>query len=167
MRYIGMAMVLILICFDLNAAETVTPGARESLRGLSGVHVLIEDISPDAQADGLSKGEIQTAVELILRSAGIRILTVSETLATPSQSCLHIHVGTNKSKPERYALSVRLQLWQQVSLVQRPAHTMSAPTYMESGTGTFSSRMLRDGISEVIEPMVKTFANNFLAVNPR
>ena len=63
-----MAMMLAFVCLDLSLAHPANPDQRESLRGLPGVQVLIEDIRPDAQADGLSQEAIRTAVELILRS---------------------------------------------------------------------------------------------------
>ena len=36
----------------------------ESLRGLKGVHVLIESLDKDIEEDGLKKSQIQTDVEL-------------------------------------------------------------------------------------------------------
>ena len=72
MRYVVMAMLMTLICLDLSVAQT-RDQQRDSLQGLRGVEVVIESLRPDAQADGLSQEAIRTAVELILRSKGIRV----------------------------------------------------------------------------------------------
>ena len=55
MRYVVMAMMLAFVYLDLSLAHAANPDQRESLRGLPGVQVVIEDIRPDAQADGLSQ----------------------------------------------------------------------------------------------------------------
>ena len=84
-------------CLDLSTAQAaVTPGERASLEGLPGVEVVIEKINPDAQADGLSEEAIRTAVELILRSNGIRVLTQSEFMTTPSGPYLYVMVNSMK-----------------------------------------------------------------------
>jgi hypothetical protein len=69
-----MAMLMTLGCLDPSLAQT-RDQQRESLRGLQGVEVVVEDIKPDAQMDGLSQESIRATVELILRSKGIRVLT--------------------------------------------------------------------------------------------
>ena len=169
MRYIVMAIVMLLTCLDLSTAQVaVTPGERASLAGLPGVKVVIEDIKSDAQADGLSEEAIRTAVELILRSNGIRVLTQSELLTTPSGPYLYVMVNSMKSKTgSYYAVGIIVQVNQRVSLVHRPEHTMAATTYEMSGVGIYSTHLLRSLISDVIEPYVKIFANDFLAINPR
>ena len=82
MRYVVMAMLMTLICLDLSVAQT-RDQQRDSLQGLRGVEVVIESLRPDAQADGLSQEAIRTAVELILRSKGIRSLLNQRVSARP------------------------------------------------------------------------------------
>ena len=91
MRHVVMTMLMAYVCLDLSLAHAASPDQRESLRGLPGVQVLIEDIRPNAQADGLSQEAIRTAVELILRSSGIRVLTQSERSEMPSKPYLYVH----------------------------------------------------------------------------
>jgi len=166
MRYIVMALVMVLTCLDLSTAQAANTEGHESLRGLPGVQVLIEKIEPDAKADGLTEEAIKTAVELILRSSGIRVLTLLEGAMTPSVANLYVNVSVLKSSPD-YVYHVQLQLMQRVSLVHRPKHTMWAITWDDGATGIVGQNNLRRVISEVIEPKVKEFANDFLAVNPR
>ncbi|MDF0666788.1 MAG: hypothetical protein P0119_12055 [Nitrospira sp.] len=75
MRYLLQLIVMALVWGNIEGAQALDAGSRESLRGISGVGVVVEDISPDASADSLSQDAIRTAVELILRSKGIRVLT--------------------------------------------------------------------------------------------
>ena len=169
MRYIVIAIVMLLTCLDLSTAQAaVSHGERESLKGLPGIKVVIDDIKSDAQADGLSEEAIRTAVELILRSNGIQVLTQSEWLTAPSGPYLYVMVNPIKAKTgSYYAVGIIVQLNQRVSLVHRPAHTMAATTYEMSVVGIYPTPLLRSLISDIIEPYIKTFANDFLAVNPR
>ena len=63
MRYVVMAMMVAFVCLDLSPTHAANPDQRESLRGLPGVQVLVEDIRPDAQADGLSQEAIRTGTD--------------------------------------------------------------------------------------------------------
>ena len=165
MRYVVIAMLMALVCFDLSMAQT-RDQQRESLRGLQGVEVVIEDMRADAQADGLSQEAIRTAVEHILRSNGIRVLTQSESLKTPAAPYLYVKAATYNHSSDLYAYAVTVEFMQKVSLVGRPHQMMSATTWEKGGVGTTSPSNMRQVINSV-ESKVKEFANDFLAVNPR
>ncbi len=166
MRYVVSAIIMVLTCLALSTAHATTSAERESLRGLAGVAVVIEVINSDAQADGLSEEAVLTAVELILKSSGIRVLSQLESFSTPSAPFLYVRINTMKTELA-YAVDLHVALDQRVSLVQRPEHKMSAATYELSSVGMYSTRLLRDLISDGVEPDVKAFATDFLAVNPR
>ena len=165
MRYIVMAILMTLICLDLSVAQT-RDQQRDSLRGLQGVEVVIESLRPDAQADGLSQEAIRTAVELILRSKGIRVLTRSESLSTPATPYLYVKVSTYNHSSDLYAYAVTVDVMQKVSLAQRPQQMMSATTWEKGAVGTTGHSNIRMVIDSV-ESKVKEFANDFLAANPR
>ena len=168
MRYVVMAILIALIGFDPRLADAATPEQRESLRGLQGVEVVIEDIKSDAQADGLSQEALRAAVELILRSRGIRVLTPSERSAMPSKPYLYVHVGTDKNSLGQYAFNARVELHQAVSLVHRPQHIVLAPTWSTPDKfRTVGQQTMRMWIINSIEPLVREFVDDFRAVNPR
>jgi hypothetical protein len=168
MRYVVMTILMALTGLDLSLADAATPEQRESLRGLQGVEVVIEDIKSDAQGDGLSQEALRAAVELILRSRGIRVLIPSERSATPSKPYLYVHVGTDKNSSGQYAFNVRVELHQAVSLVQRPQHILLAPTWSTPDKfRTVGQQTMRMWIINSIEPLVREFVADFRAVNPR
>lgn len=168
MRYVVMAILMALIGLDLSLAEAATPEQRESLRGLPGVEVVIEGIKSDAQADGLSQEALRAAVELILRSRGIRVLTPSERSEMPSKPFLYVHVGTDKNSSAQYAFNARVELHQTVSLVQRPQQILLAPTWSTPDKfRTVGQQTMRMWVINSIEPLVREFVDDFRAVNPR
>lgn len=91
---------------------------RETLAGLSGVNVQVEPVNADAERDGLTRADLQHDVESRLRAVGIRLFTEPELFyAAPGTPVLHLDVMTIRLDG-RYAYSVRLELWQAVTLTR-------------------------------------------------
>jgi hypothetical protein len=139
---------------------------RDSLRGLQGIHVIVETIKPDAERDGLKKHQVQTDVELRLRQSGIRVLSQEETFATPGSPLLYISVNTSKSNIPLYAYSVSVELHQDVWMVRDlNMKPVMGGTWSSGGTGSVG----QDNIAEVRENVldnIDRFINAYLAVNP-
>jgi hypothetical protein len=166
MRYIVIVIVMGLTCLDLSTAQAGPPYERESLAGLPGVVVVIERITPEAQADGLSEDAIQAAVKPILQSSDIRILPQSETLKASSNPWLYVQPNIGKDGPY-YFYNVSLRLIQNVSAVHGRQNTMAATTWEGNTAGIVNNNNLWDVILDVTQTWVKTFANDFRTVNPR
>src|ERR671924_598657 len=75
---------------DIGARGLTESYQNSSLRGLPGVRVLLTDLNPDAERDGLIKSEVQMDVELRLRNAGIRVLTEEEWHKVPRAPMLYV-----------------------------------------------------------------------------
>jgi len=170
MRYVVMvmAMVMALTCFEQSEAKTSILQAmqRESLRELPGVLLAIEEIGQDAKGDGLLEDEVQTAVELVLRSNGIQLLNEEQHRASRSGPMLHISVtATKHPSGNLYAVAFSIQLVQAVSLVHRPETTLFVITWEHHVSGFVGSDRIREAPAQ-LDPIIKKFANDFLAVNP-
>jgi hypothetical protein len=167
MRYIMMAMIMVLTCLGLSLAQARAPYERESLAGLQGVVVVVERMTPEAQVHGLSEEAIQEAVEGILVSSGIRIFVESKTAKASSNPWLYVQPNIGKGE-SLYFYNVSLRLIQEVSAVHGRQHTMAATTWEGNTAGVVGiSSNLREVILDVLQAWVKTFASDFLAVNSR
>lgn len=165
MPYFVMAAILIICCVSMPQAEA-SSSPRESLRGLPGVAVDIENISKDAEANGLTQSAIRKSVEDILRSSGVKVLTPQEKRTISSEPALYVGVWSLKEGPE-YSLCVEVNLTQIVSLVSRPDFEIFVPTWRSMSLGRVGSHQLKDTIGVMIEPKIRAFANDFLAANRR
>ena len=58
------------MAFPLDNAQT-----RTSLRGLEGIYVIVEDLKPDVEEDGLTRRQIEVEVMKRLKTAGIKMLS--------------------------------------------------------------------------------------------
>ena len=160
MRFVAIVVLMALSVVHLSAdpiAALTLEDQRASLRGLPGVGLVIESLRPDTKADGLSEDSIRNAVELILRSSGIRIIDED-----PEIPYLYV----NEAELIFYAFNIIVDFKQVMSLVDRPEWSGYATTWEQTVVGHVGAQKIRQVISS-IEQMVKKFANDFLAANPK
>ena len=165
MRYVLIVALMVLSHLDTSAARAGRVEDRESLRRLPGVEVIVENFLSEEEAAGFSRDGIRTGVELVLQSNGVRILTASERLQTPSAPFLYVKVNPFKDgSAATYCLAIEVELHQAVSLVNRPEQQMSARTWSRVQVAIIGEQ-ITGRVTEVVEPLIKQFANDFLTVN--
>jgi putative peptidoglycan binding protein len=149
------------------SGSTDSKYARATLRGLSGVAVIVESMDPEAERDGLMKSQVQTEVELRLRQAGIRVLSREDRLTTPGKPFLYINIHASKrSDINLYAYYVTVELNQSAWLDRDPAIDVpAATTWSISGGGSVGGQRLRSVREDVLD-YVDRFINAYLAENP-
>ena len=141
---------------------------RATLRGLSGVGVLIEQLAPEIEREGLIKNQLQIEVELKLKMAGIKVLTREECLKTPGEPYLYVNVNVNIAKTESdiYPYSIDVLLMQKVSLLRDPKQTTYAVTWSTGGVGSIEKSILSQ-LRTSVEEMVDLFIKTYLSENPK
>ena len=165
MRYLLIVVLILLSHLDISAARAGRGEDRESLRRLPGVEVIVETFLPEEEAAGFSRDTIRIGVELILQSNGIRLLSESERLETTSAPFLYVKVNPLKhGSADTYCLTIEVELHQAVSLMNRPEQRMSARTWKRVQVAIIGEH-ITGRVTEVVEPLIKQFANDFLTVN--
>lgn len=141
---------------------------RATLRGLRGVGVLVEKISPEVEKEGLNWDQLQVAVESRLHKAGIEILTKEESVKTPGEPYLYININVNIAKTEAdiYPYSIDLLFIQKVSLQRDPRLMSYAVTWSTGGVGSIGKPILNQ-LRESVNDMVDVFIKAYLSENPR
>ena len=165
MRSVLIVTLIVLSHLDTSAARAGRVEDRESLRRLPGVEVIVESFLPEEEAAGFSRETIRTGVELVLLSNGVRLLNEEERLETSSAPFLYVKVNPLKhSSAETYCLTIEVELHQAVSLMNRPEQRMSARTWKRVQVAIIGEQ-ITGRVTEVVEPLIKQFANDFLTVN--
>jgi hypothetical protein len=162
------AVITIAVAFLFSSTLVAqdTEGSRASLKGLTGVGVLVENLdNPDAEKDGLSKDQIQTDVELRLRMAGIKVLTEKQMFVTPGMPSLDVNLNTHK-RQETYSVALSISLSQMVNLSRDPQISVNATTWRDAEVGTVGSAHLNQ-VRDKIKDYVDKFINAWLSVNPK
>jgi len=166
-KYWILAVIVITVCVGGVWARVVTE-PKDVLAGLQGMYVVVEDFDLDAKEAGLTEEKIRADVELKLRLAGIKVLSVEEGLATKSKAFLYVDVTTVKEKlHQEYAGSVEVSLRERVYLARDPETITLAATWDKIGIGLGSSDIAKRKIRESIKDLVDEFINDYLAANPK
>lgn len=159
-------MVLVVIVLVLALESTIFAINGKSnlatLRGLSGVGVLVEKLPTEVEQEGLTKNQLQIEIESKLRAAGIRVLTKEESLRTLGEPYLYININVNTAKTESdiYPYTIDVMLIQKVSLLRNPEQTTYAVTWSTGGIGSIGKQtlsQLHGSIGEVVDVFIKAY----------
>jgi len=163
-----MLIVLVLVTLESPVFAINSQTNRATLKGLQGISVLIENLSPEVEREGLTKNQLQIEVEFKLRERGIKILSKEESLKTPGEPYLYINVNINMGKTESdiYPYSIDMLLIQKVSLIRNPQQITYAITWSTGGVGSITQQLVSQLRSSVID-MVDIFIKAYLAENPK
>ena len=165
MRCVLIGALIVLSHLDSGAARAGRVEDRESLRRLPGVEVIVETFLPEEEAAGFSRDAIRTGVEEVLQANGVKILSGSERLQTTSAPLLYVKVNPFKhDSADIYCLAIEIELHQAVSLMNRPDQRMSARTWNRVQVAIVGEQ-ITGRVTELVEPLIKQFANDFLTVN--
>jgi hypothetical protein len=160
--------VAVFVCLvTSNALADTKELERETLKGLQGVGVVVEDPGFYASSAGLTISMLRTDVEPRLRQAGIAVLSEAERDSTPGWPYLYVAVtvGPLPSRLSGHVYSVEVQLHQQVTLVRVPTVKTRAVTWNTSSIGVADSPS--ETIRRSVRDAVDKFIHAYLAANPK
>jgi hypothetical protein len=138
----------------------------ETLRDISAVCVLWDDISDGPNVLDLSKETIQTDIELKLRLAGLRVVTEEEAAQVLGYPRLHVltFVGSIADVgPVADVALVEVRLMQQVWLDRNARPTYCATWQKNNVSLRVHAQFVRDQIKDLVD----RFLNDWLSVNPK
>lgn len=160
------ALVLILAGGAPAWADTETdhPG-RDSLRGLPGLEVIADELSPDVFDAGLRPSEIEEAARERLRKAGVPLLGRKDRLKTEPAAALVIRVNTLHDKIGRYFLCVELELRQRVRLLREDDTQVTAVTWTMPTLITVVADDNLKQIRDIVARKADQFAKEYAAAN--
>ena len=142
------------------SVETFITDQKETLKGIKGVKVVVENLSEDATKGGLTKEQIQTDVEVKLRTAGIRIYdqstaspeATSEWLAKGG-TCLYVRVSAQLSSlSPTIAVFTEVELEEEVRLYDDPSKvTVAAIWKAPSHIGLAGTERFQEGARQEVK----------------
>ena len=164
-QFLFVVMIFLLSCSGRMENSELVVEEKETLRGLKGVYVLVENLSPDIEEDELKLSTIQTNVELKLRMAGIKVLTREESSKELGIPFLYVQLNIMKSSGS-YVFSILIELREWVYLTRDTTIECTATTWRNGTVGVAGSRNL-DFIRDSIKDYVDKFINDYLSMNPK
>jgi hypothetical protein len=136
---------------------------RTSLAGLTTLNVQVEPVNADAESDGLTRHDLRMDVEATLRQRGLAVVDQATLFAdVPGTPFLHLDTMAVRLDG-RYVYSVRLELWQAVTLVRDPDIRTLAVTWTRPQlVGTVAADTL-PSVHEVVRSATEEFLDDCLA----
>lgn len=133
---------------------------RATLKGLNGLGILVEYLTPEAEWGGLTKKRLQSDLEVRLQRAGMKVLTQADSHKAPGEPYLYVNVNVNTAKTEGevYPYSIDVMLIQKTTLVRDPKQTVYAVTWSTGGVGSISKELLndlRESVGDLVEVFIK------------
>ncbi|MFC1857334.1 hypothetical protein ACFL9U_04815 [Thermodesulfobacteriota bacterium] len=151
--------------FSLAEEEQV-----ESLRGLKGVYVTFENLTPDEMMNcSLTTEYLKNLAEKRIGQSGINILTEAEYQASHRKPALKITISLSEIKtPEAcHLVNIDVALFQTVSLVDSHKATFQIPTWWDSKTGMSGIIPLNKCVRDAIHEILDAFIVDFVSVNSK
>jgi hypothetical protein len=137
---------------------------RITLRGLSGVMVIVENVRDDAEEAGLNTLDLQKEIELQLGKADISVIPHEEWRETGGRPWLYVSINTIKY-PTGYFFSLDLQLKQEVSLRRQPSIVTSSATWEIGSVGFVGTENLHAKVSESVSKFLEEFITDYAIAN--
>jgi hypothetical protein len=156
----------VLLVWSSVAGAEMPERAKETLRGLPGVTVVVEPLQESAERDGLTRRQLQAEVERQLQAAGIRVLTQAEWRSTPGSPYLYVSVSALKKSYGLYAYSIEVCLNQVVTLLRNQDIQEFAETWETREVGTVGKERLVT-VQKSVAAHVNIFIQEYFSVNPR
>ena len=162
---LGIVVVLTLVDSYVFALDNEV--TRSTLRGIKGVYVIVDSLTPEIEKSGLIVDLLKTDVELKLRLAGIKVLSNEEFHAGPAGIIPILGVTPTIMKSTTiYIYNIGIMLNQGVILLrqQEDLKVSIAITWSHGLTG-FTSNL--HSIRDRVKDLVDIFINAYLSVNPK
>ena len=138
-----------------------------TLRGIDRVKVVIEDLTSDSTAAGVTEDQLRTQSESALRQIGVTLIaeaggSSAESLLTP---VLYLSLTTDRTDGFHTFL-IRLELLQAVSLARNPIiKASSATTWSAARFGRVTEQGYAGKVRTILTILLQSFQDDFLSVN--
>lgn len=144
-----------------------TPNERVTLSNLTGVHVVVDGVGPDAERGGITQAGLQTEVEGRLRRAGLRVLTATEAMASVGRPTLTLRVSVVRpaDAPQVTVYSVDLALRQQIRLARDRAIESFAVTWSDTREVGAVPAARPAAVQDAVRAKVEQFIQAWQTVN--
>lgn len=159
------AISLLLIPASLLALDTKY--SRQSLKGLTGINVVVDKVDPAVVKLGVDTAKIQTDVESKLKTAGIKVLSDAERIKTAGAPYLAVNINASPAKDGLVAFAISVSLLQ--GCVTARDASIKLPvcdTWSRTKVGHANTKV-GSFLQELVDAEVDSFLKAFAEVNPK
>lgn len=164
LRAAVMALLLLPQFAAPASAQLFIATGRDTLRGLPGVEVLVEDVPPELPQSELTLTAVRAAVEQRLRDAGIPVYPTQAANASAAKAYVYVHLTAVPLPGRSHAVSIELHLRQTVQSIATGSNIVNAMTW-EHHTLAIATDAEGKALRDLILEMVDDFVADWRAVH--
>ena len=154
----GTVGALMSVAVAASAQQFITTG-RDTLRGLTGVEVLVEPIQPELERAGLSGASVRADVERQLRAGGVTVFASQGANTSLAKPYLYVHINAlSLHRGTDYAVAVQLQLRQPLRSTVTGSNVVNAMTWDQEnviGVGAADLRGVRAEVKDYVDQFIR------------
>lgn len=162
------ALTLILFLNFILAAEAAFAVGKDTLVDISGVAVVVDEVSSTAREDGLDQAQVKALVEDMLTRAGITVLEDRKWFTVFGGSYLLVKIIASKAvSGDRYAVYIDAELFQTVVITGKKLGkniTTAAATWSVGKLLSCESSALKVCVGGTVSELTDMFIKDFLEV---
>lgn len=162
-----LVLVITSLMISTDSFSQSNQAEMNTLKGLKGIGVEVEDIDSDAASDGLKKDALLKIITQKLNKSGINILTNQEVGTISGQPKLVLSINSIKQPGPIYIFTATLDLNQIVALQRMPGLTTVSPTWTVLTTGGALPEDLSTNVQAALDPMLDSFISDYKKANPK
>lgn len=161
----GSIVAVLLLSLAVASPVRADRSGVDTLKGLHGVQVVVEDVDPNLEAAGVTKDEIQTKVEDELKEAGIKVFDEDDWKADDAHPYLYLRVNSMQSDDGKFfAFSLDVELHQDVNIPRDNSIESLASTWETGSFGLLETENAKHLYGN-IKKQVGEFIDDFNAQN--
>ena len=146
------------------SAQLFIATGRDTLRGLPGVEVLVEDLPSELPQSELTMTALRTAVEQRLRDAGIPVYATQATNPSVAKAYVYVHLTAVALPGHLQAVSIQVHLRQTVQSMATRSNIVNAMTW-EHHTVAVATDAEGGALRDLILDMIDDFVADWRAVH--
>ncbi len=158
---IGSVTIALALCLIMSVGAQAARLSLEikSLKGVKGVHVVVESLAPDIVSDGLTADMLEKTITSRLTAGGIRLLTEDE-LSEEGAAIFYVSLASIKGERGLYACDVHAEVIQAVALTRDPQILTPATTWTSTTVGIVGASnvgQLTDTVAKIADEFVRDY----------
>ncbi len=161
-----MPFVMVAALASSTSAQMFVPTGRDTLRGLTGVEVVVEDLQPELVDGGLSAAAIREDIERRLRANGIVVYPSHAGNPSPAKPYLYVHLNALPLPGyATYVVGLQVHLRQTLRSSVTASNIVNAMTWDAHNVLAVPAGSLRAVRDEILD-YVDLFIEDWAAAHP-
>jgi hypothetical protein len=166
MRHVQARLALVtlalIVVSSTSSAQMFVSTGRDTLRGLPGLEVVIEELPPEMRRAGLAADAVRGEIRKRLAASGVTLYTTQQQNASPAKAYLYLHLNALELPGGVVAIAAQLQVRQTVTSLVTTSNIVNAMTWDSHNVFALPGRDAAPLMGALLE-MVDGFAADWRA----